>query len=50
MSSKLDWVRIDNDPVALALELAKAGPDPEVVLEAAYGGYRAVDALQDAGA
>src|SRR4029450_4586905 len=30
----LDTVRIDNDPVALSLELAKAGPDPEVVLEA----------------
>ncbi len=28
----LDAVRIENDPVALALELAKAGPDPEVVL------------------
>ncbi len=25
---QLDWVRIDNDPVALGLELAKAGPDP----------------------
>jgi len=30
---KLETVRIENDPVALALELAKAGPDPEVVLE-----------------
>ena len=35
---KLGTVRIDNDPVALALEIAKAGPDPEVVLEATYGG------------
>jgi hypothetical protein len=34
---QLDLVRIDNDPVALGLELAKAGPDPEVVLEATYG-------------
>ena len=25
----LGWVRIDNDPVALGLELAKAGPAPE---------------------
>ena len=25
---QLDWVHIDNDPVALGLELAKAGPDP----------------------
>jgi len=43
-------VRIDNDPVALGLELAKAGPDPEVVLEATYGWYWAVDVLQSAGA
>jgi hypothetical protein len=47
---QLGWVRIDNDPVALGLELAKAGPDPEVVLEATYGWYWAVDALQAAGA
>jgi len=37
---RLGWVRIDNDPVALGLELAKAGPDPEVVLEATYGWVR----------
>jgi hypothetical protein len=30
-------VSIDNDPVALSLEVARAGPDPEVVLEATYG-------------
>ena len=47
---RLGWVRIDNDPVALGLELAKAGPDPEVVLEATYGWYWAVDVLQAAGA
>jgi hypothetical protein len=35
-----DWVRIDNDPVALGLERVKAGPDPEVVLEATYGWVR----------
>ena len=46
----LESVRIDNDPVALALEIAKAGPDPEVVLEATYGWYWAVDVLQAAGA
>jgi hypothetical protein len=34
----LDTVRIDNDPVALAQELAKAGEHPEVILEACYGG------------
>jgi transposase len=47
---QLDSVRIDNDPVALGLELAKAGLDPEVVLEATYGWYWAVDVLQAAGA
>src|ERR671920_1252468 len=47
---QLGWVRLDNDPVALGLELAKAGPDPEVVLEATYGWYWAVDVLQAAGA
>ncbi|MER6591705.1 transposase [Micromonospora purpureochromogenes] len=47
---KLDAVRIDNDPVALGLEIAKAGPDPEVVLEATYGWYWAVDVLAAAGA
>jgi hypothetical protein len=47
---KLAAVRIDNDPVALGLEIAKAGPDPQVVLEATYGWYWAVDALQAAGA
>src|SRR2546430_13056482 len=47
---KLETVRIDNDPVVLGLELAKAGPDPQVVLEATYGWYWAVDVLQAAGA
>jgi hypothetical protein len=42
----LETVRVDNDPVALSLELAKAGPDPEVVLEATYGWYWAADLLQ----
>src|ERR671939_2079994 len=46
----LETIRIENDPVALALELAKAGPDPEVVLEACYGWYWAADVLQAAGA
>ena len=46
----LDVVRIENDPVALALEVAKAGPDPEVVLEATYGWYWAADVLQAEGA
>ncbi len=45
-----ETVRIDNDPVALSLRIAKAGPDPEVVLEACYGWYWAVDLLQACGA
>ncbi len=32
----LECVRIMDDPVALSLELAKAGPDREVALEATY--------------
>lgn len=43
-------VRIDNDPIALAAEVAKAGEHPEVVLEATYGWYWAVDVLQEMGA
>ena len=43
-------VHIENDPVALALEVAKAGPNPEVVLEACYGWYWAVDVLHACGA
>jgi transposase len=46
----LEAVRIDNDPLALAAEIARAGEAPEVVLEATYGWYWAVDVLQDAGA
>jgi transposase len=46
----LETVRVDNDPVALALELAKAGPDAEVVLEATYGWFWAADLLQACGA
>jgi transposase len=47
---RLETVRIDNDPVALALEIAKAGPGPEVVLEATYGWYWAADVLAVSGA
>lgn len=46
----LDTVRIDNDPRALAAELAKAGESPEVILEATYGWYWAADVLQECGA
>jgi transposase len=47
---RLDQTRIDNDPMALAAEIAKAGEHPQVVLEATYGWYWAVDVLTDAGA
>src|SRR5512133_3145805 len=47
---KLATVRVDNDPVAFGLEMAKAGRDPQVVLEATYGWYWAADVLQAAGA
>ncbi|UOT08520.1 IS110 family transposase (plasmid) [Rhodococcus opacus] len=47
---QLAAVRIVNDPVALGLQIEKAGSNPEVVLEATYGWYWAVDALEAAGA
>src|SRR4051794_33176779 len=47
---QLGWTRIENDPVALALELAKAGPSPDVVLEATYGWCWAADVLAENGA
>jgi transposase len=47
---RLETVRIDNDPVALAAQIAKAGEHPDVVLEATYGWYWAVDVLQEQGA
>jgi hypothetical protein len=34
---RLDSVRIDNDAMTLAAEIAKAGEHPQVVLEATYG-------------
>ena len=46
----LDSVRIVNDAERLAGVIARAGEAPEVVLEATYGWYWAVDALQAAGA
>ena len=47
---KLETVRIDNDPIAFCLEVAKAGPNPDVVIEATYGWYWLVDLLQAEGA
>ena len=37
---RLGVARIDNDPVALGVEIANAGSSPEVVLEATYGWVR----------
>src|ERR671930_1741089 len=42
--------RVVNDPVELMAEIGKAGPNPEVVLEATYGWYWAADVLAEAGA
>jgi transposase len=43
---KVSCVRIANDPVALSLAVADAGENAEVVIEATYGWYWAVDLLQ----
>jgi len=42
----LETVRISNDVERLASVMARAGESPETVLEATYGWYWAVDALQ----
>lgn len=47
---RLAVVRIDNESAALAAAIAEAGPEPEVVIEATYGWYWAVDLLQSLGA
>ncbi len=46
----LEQVRINNDAERLVEVVSRAGEHPEVVLEATYGWYWAVDALQAAGA
>ncbi|HET9117762.1 MAG TPA: IS110 family transposase [Pseudonocardiaceae bacterium] len=46
----LETVRIVNDRDALVAVMARAGVDPEVVLEATYGWYWAADALAESGA
>src|SRR3954452_21695628 len=46
----LETVRILNDIDRLTSVIARAGECPEVVLEATYGWYWAVDALEEAGA
>ena len=47
---RLDTARITNSPAALRAEIAKAGTNPLVVLEATYGWYWAADTLAEAGA
>jgi transposase len=46
----LEQIRISNDADRLVEVIARAGEGPEVVLEATYGWYWAVDALQASGA
>jgi hypothetical protein len=44
---KLETVRISNDPEYLRAVMARAGEDPQVVLEATYGWYWAADTLAE---
>jgi transposase len=46
----IDSVRIDNSAMALAAAIAKAGPSPEVVVEATNGWYWAADVITELGA
>ena len=46
----LECIRISNDVERLTTVMARAGESPEVVLEATYGWYWAVDALREQGA
>lgn len=46
----LERVRIGNDPVALGCAIERAESNVEVVVEATYGWYWAIDVLQAAGA
>jgi transposase len=43
---EVETVRIDNDPKVLVAEVRKAGRGAQVAIEATYGWYWAVDALQ----
>jgi transposase len=47
---RLETTRISNDPEYLRRVMERAGECPEVVLEAAYGWYWAVDTLAELGA
>jgi len=46
---RIDCVRINNDPVWFAQEVSKAPKGSDVVIEATYGWYWAVDLLRDLG-
>jgi transposase len=46
----LGQARIDNDAIALAGQLALAGPAPEVAMEATLGWYWAADVIAECGA
>jgi len=47
--AKIDCVRIDNEPSIFAAEVSKAPKGSDVILEATYGWYWAVDLLHDLG-
>ena len=47
---KPETARIENSPAALRAVIARAGKNPQVVIEATYGWYWAVDVLAAAGA
>ncbi|MGA7269866.1 MAG: IS110 family transposase, partial [Acidimicrobiia bacterium] len=47
--TELWTTRIDNYPLTLGLEIEKAGPEPEVVLEATWGWYWVADVIAQAG-
>jgi transposase len=46
---RLEAVRFASDPAVLAEQIAKAGPSPEVVVEATYNWYWVADVLDEAG-
>jgi hypothetical protein len=47
---KRSMVQLHNERQALAEEITKAGPCPEVVMEATYGWYWVADVLAEQGA
>ncbi len=47
--NKLGCRRIANEPLALLRAVTEFGPEPEVIVEATYGWYWAVDCLRDNG-